>query len=158
MSEIVSQNLSDFLQPVISLFSTLRSQLHTTEAASQLKTIRTAPGECYDYCDNLSRDRSHSFAFQLDQMRRVSIDLANPRPFHLLGGWFASQSIEVILWNELGDRQSLFSVSPGDRDRQTLTLRPGRYLLELKTSTPQKIDYMLKLTAMKWLLLEYITG
>jgi hypothetical protein len=125
---------------------------------SQLKLVRTAPGRSYDYIDELSRERSHSFAFRLDQTRKVSIDLANERDPGLFGELLRSRNIEVTLWSESGQKQALFSVAPGDRDRETVTLASGRYLLELKTHTHQKIDYALKLMPMKWLLLGYFAS
>jgi len=121
--------------------------------AGKLKTVRTTPGKSYDYIDELSRDRSHSFAFRLDQTRNVSIDIANERNPGLFGELLRSRNIEVTLWSESGQKQALFSVAPGDRDRETITLKSGRYLLELKTHTRKKIDYALKLTPMKWMML-----
>ncbi len=155
---MIRKNAVLFFKPVISLFPVVPSQMRTHAVAGKLKTVYTAPGECYDYFDKLTSERSHSFAFQLDQTRRVSIDIANHHQINLLAGWFNSQNIKVVLWNEGGYRQDLFSVAPGDRDRETLTLQPGRYLLELRTYTHQKIDYVLKFTAMKWLLLECFAG
>lgn len=155
---MVKQNAAHFLKPVISLLPAGFAQIHAQAVAGKLKTVRTAPGECYDCFDNLTSDRSHSFAFQLDQTRRVSIDIANHRKLSLLTSWFNSQNISVVLWSEGGQPQELFSVAPGDRDRETITLKAGRYLLELKTSTDQKIDYVLKFTAMKWLLLECLAS
>lgn len=121
--------------------------------AGKLKTVRTVPGQPYAYIDKLTKDRSHSFAFWLDQSRKVSIDLANDRHPSLLNELIRSRNIEVILWHESGWHQALFSVAPGNRDYETLTLKSGRYLLELKTRTNQKLDYALRLTAMKWLML-----
>lgn len=153
---MVKQNVVHFLQPVISRLP-VSVPIHA-QVVGQLKTVPTAPGQCYDYFDNLTSDRSHSFAFQLDQTRRVSIDIANHHRLNLLTGWFNSQHIEVVLWSEGGQQQELFSVAPGDRDRETITLKAGRYLLELKTYTDQKINYVLKFTAMKWLLLECLAS
>lgn len=126
--------------------------------AGQLKTVQTAPGSAYDCIDELSRDRSHSFAFWLDQTRNVSIDIANGRDPGLFGEWLRSRNIEVTLWSETGQKQALFSVAPGDRDRETVTLQSGRYLLELKTHTHQKIDYALRLMPLKWLMLGYFAS
>lgn len=119
----------------------------------KLKTVRTVPGSPYDYIDELSKDRSHSFAFKLDQTRKVSIDIANGRNPGLFEELLRSRNIEVTLWSESGQKQDLFSVAPGDRDRETVTLESGRYLLELKTHTSKRIDYALKLTPLKWLML-----
>jgi hypothetical protein len=112
--------------------------------AGKMKTVKTPPGRCYNYFDELTKDRSHSFAFKLDQTRKVSID--------------QSRKIQVILWSESGCRQELFSTAPGDRDRETITLQSGRYLLELKTRTSKKVDYALQLTAMKWLTLGFFAS
>ncbi|MCU0525095.1 MAG: hypothetical protein MUF72_09745 [Elainella sp. Prado103] len=127
------------------------------QRTGQLKTVQATPGQCYDYLDELTHDRSHSFAFRLDQTRRVSIDIANQLQPKWLGQWFGYQNIQVVLWSAWGEQQELFSVAPGDRDREIITLNAGRYLLELKTETDQKIDYSLKLTAMKWLMLECVS-
>jgi hypothetical protein len=125
--------------------------------AGKLKTVNTVPGKPYRWIDRLTKERSHSFAFRLDQTRKVAIDLVNTRS----PGWFGltrSRHIEVILWSESGQREALFSVAPGDRDYETLTLKSGRYLLELKTCTSHKIDYALRLTALKWLMLDCLAG
>ena len=135
------QSASDHLTPAYGL-------------AGKLKTVRTAPGKPYDYIDELSNDRSHSFAFRLDQTRNVSIDIANGRNPGLFEELLRSRNIQVTLWSESGQKRDLFSVAPGDRDRETITLKSGRYLLELKTQTGKRIDYALKLTPMKWLMLD----
>lgn len=122
--------------------------------AGMLKTVRTVPGKCYDYFDQLTKDRSHSFAFQLDQMRQVSIDITNHRKPGLFEELIRTRNIQVILWSESGNRKELFSIAPGDRNRETMTLNSGRYLLELKTHTSKQVDYALKLMPMKWLLLD----
>lgn len=124
--------------------------------AGKLKTVPTVPGRPYSWFDRLTKERSHSFAFRLDQTRKVAIDLVNTRSPGLFG-FARSRHIEVILWSESG-REALFSVAPGDRDYETLTLNSGRYLLELKTHTSKKIDYALRLTALKWLMLDCFAG
>lgn len=126
--------------------------------AGMLKTVKTVPGKCYDYFDELTKDRSHSFAFKLDQMRQVSIDITNRRKPGFLGDLARTRNIQVILWSESGSRRQLFSIAPGDRDRETVTLNSGRYLLELKTHTSKKVNYALKLMPMKWLLLDYFAS
>lgn len=152
MFGIVGQHVLHPFKPVISLFPIAPSiQVQRT---GKLKTVQVLPGQCYDYFDELTQDRSHSFAFRLDQSRRVSIDVVNQLKPKLLRQWFGSAHIQVVLWSAWGQQQPLFSVAPGDRDREVITLNAGRYLLELKTETDQKIDYALKFTAMKWLLLE----
>lgn len=123
--------------------------------AGKLKAVKATPGKCYSYFDQLTKERSHSFAFSLDQTRKVSIDIDNQRQPGLFEELFKSRNIQVILWSESGYKRELFSIAPGDRDRKTLTLQSGRYLLELKTQTRREINYTLKLTAMKWLMLEY---
>lgn len=123
--------------------------------AAKFVPIHTLPGRCHHHTDRLTQDRSHSFAFKLDQMRKVSIDVANERHPGLFGDLIPSRNIEVMLRSESGHQHRLFSVAPGDRDREVITLESGRYLLELKTKTSKKVDYALKLTAMKWLLLEF---
>lgn len=125
---------------------------------SQLKRIPAAPGRCYAWFDQLTSDRSHSFAFQLDQTRRVAIDVTNQRRDSWLTGWLESQEIEVVLWSEFGYRQVLFTVAPDQRGRETVVLKTGRYLLELKTETPHKRGYLLQLTALKWLLLDCLAS
>lgn len=129
-------------------------QNQTQSAVAKLVPIRTLPGQCHHHFDRLTQNRSHSFVFKLDQTRKVSIDVANERNPDLFGDLIRSRNIEVMLRTESGQEQRLFSVAPGDRDRETVTLKSGRYLLELKTKTRKKVDYALKLTAMKWLLLE----
>jgi hypothetical protein len=126
-----------------------------SEMAAKLVPISTLPGQCHHHIDRLTQDRSHSFAFKLDQMRKVSIDVANERHPGLFGDLIYSRNIEVMLRSESGDQQRLFSVAPGDRDREVITLKSGRYLLELRTKTSKKVDYALKLTAMKWLFLGF---
>lgn len=123
--------------------------------AAKLVPIHTLPGQCHHHFDRLTQDRSHSFAFRLDQMRKVSIDVDNQRHPGLFGDLICSRHIEVMLRSESGEHHRLFSVAPGDRDREIVTLKSGRYLLELKTKTSKKVNYALKLTAMKWLLLEF---
>lgn len=122
-----------------------------------LKTISTAPGKCYSYFDKLTKERSHSFAFKLDQMRQVSIDISNQRRPGLFGDLIRTRNIQVILWSEDGSQQ-LFSIAPGDRNRETVILKSGRYLIELKTRTSQKVDYVLQLMPMKWVVLDYFMG
>ncbi|MFM7424188.1 MAG: hypothetical protein ACKO7W_04190 [Elainella sp.] len=129
----------------------------TGHLTGKLKTVPTLPGTPYSWIDRLTKERSHSFAFRLDQTRKVAIDLVNTRSPGLLG-LTRSRHIEVILWSESGQPEALFSVAPGDRDYETLTLKSGRYLLELKTRTSKKIDYALRLTALKWLMLDCLTG
>jgi hypothetical protein len=124
-----------------------------SQVAGKLQAVKAVPGKCYSYFDQLTKDRSHSFAFHLDQTRKVSIDIDNQRQPDLFG-LRKSRNIQVILWSESGHNRELFSIAPGDRDRETITLKPGRYLLELKTQTHKTVDYSLKLTAMKWLMLE----
>lgn len=126
-----------------------------SDLTAKLVPILTLPGQCHHHSDRLTQDRSHSFAFKLDQMRKVSIDVANERHPGLFGDLIPSRNIDVMLRSESGDQHRLFSVAPGDRDREVITLKSGRYLLELKTRTSKKVDYALKLTAMKWLLLEF---
>jgi hypothetical protein len=126
--------------------------------AGRLKTVRTVPGNCYDYFDQLTKERSHSFAFKLDQMRQVSIDITNRRQPGLFGDLIRTRNIRVVLWSESGSCKELFSIAPGDRNRETVTLNSGRYLLELKTDTSKKVDYALKLMPMKWLLLDYFAS
>lgn len=126
--------------------------------AGKMKTVKTPPGRCYNYFDELTKDRSHSFAFKLDQTRKVSIDLTNQRQPRVFEELIQSRKIQVILWSESGCRQELFSTAPGDRDRETITLQSGRYLLELKTRTSKKVDYALQLTAMKWLTLGFFAS
>jgi hypothetical protein len=123
--------------------------------AAKFMPIQTLPGQCHQHYDRLTQERSHSFAFKLDQMRKVSIDVANQRHPGLFGDLIYSRNIEVMLRSESGDQRRLFSVAPGDRDREVITLQSGRYLLELKTKTSKTVSYALKLTAMKWLLLEF---
>ncbi len=151
----MGQNVLQLDKPVNYLKDQVASNLTPVYSrfAGQLKTVKTAPGSLYDCMDELSCERSHSFTFWLDQTRKVSIDLANERNPGLFGEWLRSRNIQVTLWNELGQKQELFSVAPGDRDRETLTLKSGRYLLELRTHTHQKIDYALRLMPMKWLML-----
>jgi hypothetical protein len=160
MLGIVGKNVLQLSKPMNRLENQPSSNLppsdltpSDSQVAGKLKTVRTAPGMSYDYIDELSKDRSHSFAFWLDQTRNVSIDIANDRNPGLFGELLRSRNIEVTLWSESGQKQDLFSVAPGDRDRETITLKSGRYLLELKTHTSKKIDYALKLTPMKWLML-----
>lgn len=119
----------------------------------KLKTVATLPGTCYSYLDRLTQERTHSFAFQVDQTRKVAIDIVNQRSPRLFEEFCWSRKIQVTLWCD--DRgQELFTVAPGDRGRETVTLKPGQYLLELKTQTSKKVDYTLKLTPLKWLLLD----
>jgi hypothetical protein len=156
MSRRTEQNVVALLKSVIPDFLGTASAPYSP--TSQLKQVRTAPGCCYACLDELTSDRSHSFAFQLDQTRRVSIDVANQRRINWLTGWLEPQDIEVILWSEFGYRQVLFTVAPDDRNRETLVLRTGRYLLELKTHAPHKRGYALQLTALKWLLLDCLAS
>lgn len=121
--------------------------------AGTLKAVGAVPGKSYHHFDKLTKGRSHSFAFQLDQTRKVSIDIANQRYPGIFEELIWSRKIQVTLWND-GRCVDLFSVAPGDRDRETITLQSGRYLLELKTHTSKQIGYALKLTALKWLMLE----
>lgn len=158
MPRRLGKNVIQLGKSMVSSYAVGLPQSPSDQLAGKMKTVRTPPGRCYNYFDELTKDRSHSFAFKLDQTRKVSIDLTNQRRPSLLEEVIPSRKIQVILWSESGCRKELFSTAPGDRDRETLTLQSGRYLLELRTRTSKKVDYALQLTAMKWLTLGFFAS
>lgn len=157
MSRRLEKNVIQIGESVVSSHSAVLAQSRS-RFVGKLKPVKTVPGKCFSDSDALTKERSHSFAFSLDQTRKVSIDIVNQRKPSLLEELFRSRNIQAILWSECGNKKELFSTAPGERNRETITLKSGRYLLELKTNTGKKVHYALKLTPMKWLMLEYFAS